>query len=128
VAQEWTPAGTALSDGPSAAKVAEVKAYDTSDAVGYDRAYTYDGAQRLTKAADHTATVTGVIFDPQAPVRGLFSGRRRPLEGLAYWDDKVVDLGALGHPFGIRCASYGRTVCGCCRPTSQQLSPCAGPK
>jgi hypothetical protein len=38
VAQEWTPAGTALSDGPSAAKVA----------VGYDRAYTYDGAQRLT--------------------------------------------------------------------------------
>ena len=44
VAQEWTPAGTALSDGPSAAKVAEVKAYDTGDAVGYDRAYTYDGA------------------------------------------------------------------------------------
>jgi hypothetical protein len=29
VAQEWTPAGTALSDGPSAAKAAEVKAYDT---------------------------------------------------------------------------------------------------
>ena len=67
VAQEWTPAGTALSDGPSAAKVAEVKAYDTGDAVGYDRAYTIDGAQRLTKVADHTATVTGVIFDPTAP-------------------------------------------------------------
>ena len=48
VAQEWTPAGTALNDGPSAAKVAEVKAYDTGDAVGYDRVYTYDGAQRLT--------------------------------------------------------------------------------
>jgi hypothetical protein len=48
VAQGWTPAGTALSDGPSAAKVAEVKAYDTGDAVGYDRVYTYDGAQRLT--------------------------------------------------------------------------------
>ena len=67
VAQEWTPAGTALSDGPSAAKVAEVKAYDTGDAVSYDRAYTYDGAQRLTKVADHTAAVTGVIFDPTAP-------------------------------------------------------------
>jgi large repetitive protein len=57
VAPEWTPAGTALSDGPSAAKVAEVKAYDTVDAVGYDRAYTYDGGQRLTKVADHTAAV-----------------------------------------------------------------------
>src|ERR1035437_4770614 len=47
VAQEWTPAGTALSDGPCAAKVAEVNAYDTGDALGYDSS-TYAGAQRLT--------------------------------------------------------------------------------
>jgi hypothetical protein len=43
VTKEWIPDSTALSDGPSAVKVAEAKAYDTGDAVGDDRAYTYAG-------------------------------------------------------------------------------------
>jgi RHS repeat-associated protein len=67
VAREWTPAGAAFNDGPSANKITEIKPYDTGDALGYDRAYTYDRADRLTKVADHTAPVTGLTFDPTAP-------------------------------------------------------------
>jgi hypothetical protein len=99
VAQEWTPAGTALSDGPSAAKVAEVKAYDTGDAVGYDRAYTYDGAQRLTNGdrspigfwdGDETR-----VNDPVGR-----SADRRPLERVTVRQGIESRLGAPVLPCG----------------------------
>jgi RHS repeat-associated protein len=67
VAREWTPAGAAFDDGPSADKLAEVQPYDAGDALGFDRTYTYDRADRLTKVADRTTPVTGVTFDPEDP-------------------------------------------------------------
>ncbi|MEP7368612.1 MAG: DNRLRE domain-containing protein [Dermatophilaceae bacterium] len=68
VAREWTPAGAAaFADGPSADKLAEVQPYDAGDALGFDRTYTYDRADRLTKVADRTTPVTGVTFDPTDP-------------------------------------------------------------
>jgi RHS repeat-associated protein len=67
VAREWTPAGAAFDDGPYADKITEIQPYDAGDALGFDRTYTYDRADRLTTVADRTASVTGVTFDPTDP-------------------------------------------------------------
>jgi large repetitive protein len=68
VAQEWTPSGaSAFDDGPGVTALGDVQPYDTGDALGFDRTYTYDRAARLTKVADRTAPVTGLTFDPSDP-------------------------------------------------------------
>jgi len=53
VAREWTPAGSAFTDGPGASPT------DTGDAISYDRRYNYDQAGRLTTVNDRTADTTG---------------------------------------------------------------------
>jgi large repetitive protein len=56
VAREWTPAGAAFTGSAGDAP---------GDAIGYDRAYTYDNADRLTQVRDRTAATTGVdVTDP----------------------------------------------------------------
>jgi RHS repeat-associated protein len=69
VAQEWTPGGAAFDGGPGVDALGQVQPYDTGDALGYDRTYSYDRAGRLTKVADRTAAATGTVFDPTDPTQ-----------------------------------------------------------
>ncbi|WP_344209850.1 RHS repeat-associated core domain-containing protein [Kribbella sancticallisti] len=56
IAREWTPDGSAFTGDADNAP---------GDAIGYDRAYTYDNAGRLTQVRDRTAATTGVdVTDP----------------------------------------------------------------
>ncbi|MGH8826690.1 MAG: RHS repeat-associated core domain-containing protein, partial [Jiangellaceae bacterium] len=59
VRREWTPAGSAFTDGPGVDDVGQVQPYDTGDALGYDRNYGYDRAARLVTVDDRTAPATG---------------------------------------------------------------------
>ncbi len=52
VRREWTPQGTAFTDGDAGSA-------DTGDALSYDRNYVYDRAGRLVTVHDRTAPVTG---------------------------------------------------------------------
>ncbi len=60
IVHEWTPDGSAFTGDAGDAP---------GDAIGYDRAYSYDNAGRLAKVQDRTAATTGVdVTDPtEAP-------------------------------------------------------------
>ena len=78
VAREWTPAGAAFADGPSADKLAAVQPYDAGDALGFDRTYTYDRADRLTKVADRTSPRHRGHVRPGRPRRHRPGGLHHP--------------------------------------------------
>ncbi|MGV8973023.1 MAG: hypothetical protein ACOH10_11940 [Rhodoglobus sp.] len=67
VAREWTPGGAAFDGAPGVNALGQVQPYDTGDALGFDRTYSYDRAGRLSKVADRTAAATGTVFNPADP-------------------------------------------------------------
>ncbi|MFN8084241.1 MAG: DUF6531 domain-containing protein [Dermatophilaceae bacterium] len=60
VAQEWTPDAAAITGPAGVDQPSQIAPYDTGDALGYSRTYSYDRAGRLATVADRTATTTGV--------------------------------------------------------------------
>jgi RHS repeat-associated protein len=65
IRQEWTPLGSAFSDG--AATHTPSGSVDSGDAIAYDRQYLYDQAGRLIQVDDRTARATGAVIDPDHP-------------------------------------------------------------
>lgn len=59
-AQEWTPDAAAITGPAGVDQPAQIAPYDTGDALGYSRTYSYDRVGRLATVADRTATTTGV--------------------------------------------------------------------
>jgi RHS repeat-associated protein len=60
LAQEWTPDAAAITGPAGVDQPSQIAPYDTGDALGYSRTYSYDRAGRLATVADRTATTTGV--------------------------------------------------------------------
>lgn len=67
VRRDYTGQGAAFDGVPGVSDPSDITAPSAGQALAYDRAYSYDGAGRLTQVADRTATHTGTTASPDTP-------------------------------------------------------------
>jgi RHS repeat-associated protein len=90
VRSESTGPSAGFDGNPGVTAPNDITGYDSGRAVGYDRAYSYDAAGRLTRVVDHTASGHGADLDASpCVVRGYAfddNGRRTTLTTSTHSD------------------------------------------